>query len=98
MPPLPCFKDPALFIQAMTHKSYAREHPEAGQDNERLEFLGDAILTFLCGEFLFQRYPQKAEGELTALRASLVDATQLGKFAMQLQLSQYLRLGRGVEG
>ncbi len=98
MPLLPSFQDSALFTQAMTHKSYAREHPEAGQDNERLEFLGDAILTFLCGEFLFQRYPQKAEGELTALRASLVDATQLGKFAAQLQLHQYLRLGRGVEG
>ena len=98
MTQLPTFQDPMLFLQAMTHKSYAREHPEAGKDNERLEFLGDAILTFLCGEFLFQRYPNKAEGELTPLRASLVDATQLGKFAKQLQLNQHLRLGRGVEG
>lgn len=94
----PKFQNSSLFIQAMTHKSYAREHPESGADNERLEFLGDAILTFLCGEFLFQRYPQKPEGELTPLRASLVDATQLGKFAAQLQLDQHLRLGRGVEG
>ncbi|MBE7381993.1 MAG: ribonuclease III [Leptolyngbya sp. SIO1E4] len=94
----PSFKNPALFLQAMTHKSYGREHPGVGSDNERLEFLGDAILTFLCGEFLFQRYPTKAEGELTALRASLVDATQLGKFAEQLRLNQHLRLGRGVEG
>lgn len=95
---LPSFNNSALFIQAMTHKSYAREHPETKGDNERLEFLGDAILTFLCGEFLFQRFPNKAEGQLTPLRASLVDATQLGKFAQQLHLNHYLRLGRGVEG
>ena len=95
---LPQFQNTALFIQAMTHKSYAREHPEAGGDNERLEFLGDAILTFLCGEFLFARYPEKPEGALTPLRASLVDATQLGKFAVELSLRQHLRLGRGVEG
>lgn len=95
---LPQFQNPALLTQAMTHKSYAREHPDAGGDNERLEFLGDAILTFLCGEFLFARYPDKPEGALTPLRASLVDATQLGKFAIELSLRQHLRLGRGVEG
>lgn len=95
---LPQFQNTALLTQAMTHKSYAREHPDAGGDNERLEFLGDAILTFLCGEFLFARYPDKPEGALTPLRASLVDATQLGKFAVELSLRQYLRLGRGVEG
>lgn len=95
---LPSFQNPALFQQAMTHKSYAREHSTAQGDNERLEFLGDAILTFLCGEFLFARYPDRPEGELTPLRASLVDATQLGKFAKQLALGEHLRLGRGVEG
>lgn len=95
---LPPFDNSRLFQQAMTHKSYAREHPNVVSDNERLEFLGDAILTFLCGEFLFNRYPQKSEGELTPLRASLVDATQLGKFAQQLRLGKHLRLGRGVEG
>ncbi|MDB9529833.1 ribonuclease III [Oscillatoria sp. CS-180] len=94
----PPFQNPELFQQAMTHKSYAKEYPNAGSDNERLEFLGDAILTFLCGEFLFARYPEKSEGELTPLRASLVDATQLGKFAQQLCLQKDLRLGRGVEG
>ena len=72
--------------------------PRRGGDNERLEFLGDAILTFLCGEFLFARYPDQPEGALTPLRASLVDATQLGKFAVELSLRQHLRLGRGVEG
>jgi len=98
MTTLPEFQNPALFMQAMTHKSYAREHPGAGGDNERLEFLGDAILTFLCGEFLFARYPDQPEGTLTPLRASLVDATQLSKFAIALSLRQHLRLGRGVEG
>ena len=95
---LPTFHDAALLQQAMTHKSYAREYPTAKGDNERLEFLGDAILTFLCGEFLFDRYPDKSEGELTPLRASLVDATQLSNFAQQLDLGAHLRLGRGVEG
>jgi ribonuclease-3 len=95
---LPSFQNPAWLQQAMTHKSYAREHPEASGDNERLEFLGDAILTFLCGEFLFERYPDRPEGELTPLRASLVDATQLGKFAQRLALNEHLRLGKGVEG
>ena len=98
MSSLPVFRTPALFLQAMTHKSYNQEYPAASGDNERLEFLGDAILTFLCGEFLFDRYPMKTEGELTPLRASLVDATQLGKFAEQLYLHHHLRLGRGVEG
>jgi ribonuclease-3 len=95
---LPQFHNAALWQQAMTHKSYAREQPTANGDNERLEFLGDAILTFLCGEFVFDRYPHQSEGELTPLRASLVDATQLSKFAQQLALGSHLRLGRGVEG
>ncbi|MGF1458224.1 MAG: ribonuclease III [Leptolyngbyaceae cyanobacterium] len=95
---LPKFYEADLLIHAMTHKSYAREHPEAKADNERLEFLGDAILTFLCGEFLFARYPDCDEGKLTALRASLVDATQLGDFARKLRLQDHLRLGKGVEG
>ena len=98
MASLPPFQNSDLFRQAMTHKSYAREHADVPGDNERLEFLGDAILTFLCGEFLFARYPHSAEGTLTPLRASLVDATQLGRFAPQLSLSQHLRLGKGVEG
>lgn len=98
MTPLPAFLHQRLFIQAMTHKSYVSEYPDTKGDNERLEFLGDAILTFLCGEFLYARYPNKPEGQLTPLRASLVDATQLSKFAHQLKLDHELRLGRGVEG
>ena len=86
----------------MSHKSYANEQgqPEQGQpeqSNERLEFLGDAILTFLCGEFLYDKYPQKPEGELTKLRSSLVDKNQLSDFALKLELSRHLLLGKGVE-
>ena len=81
----------------MTHKSYANEYPAAGGHNERLEFLGDAILTFLSGELLYKRYPNKSEGELTPLRAALVDEKQLGKFAVALNLDQHLRLSKGVE-
>ncbi|ASC69448.1 Ribonuclease [Halomicronema hongdechloris C2206] len=98
MPSLPRFQNPALWQQAMTHSSYANESPDSGANNERLEFLGDAILTFLSGEFLFQRYPNWSEGELTPLRAALVDQQQLGQFAQQLNLGQQLRLSRGVEG
>jgi len=94
---LPTFQNPALWHQAMTHTSYANEYADSGADNERLEFLGDAILTFLSGEFLFQRYPDWSEGELTPLRAALVDQHQLAQFAQQLNLGQQLRLSRGVE-
>ncbi|MEM9808060.1 MAG: ribonuclease III [Cyanobacteria bacterium P01_D01_bin.56] len=92
---LPTFQDPSLWQLAITHKSYAQEHE--CEDNERLEFLGDAILTFLSGEYLFKRYPDRPEGELTPLRAALVDENQLSHFASELQLQQHLRLSRGAE-
>lgn len=94
---LPEFHQPQLLVQALTHKSYVREYPQAGNDNERLEFLGDAILTFLSGELLFKRFQHLAEGELTPLRSFLVDKTQLAAFAQLLDLGGKLRLGRGVE-
>lgn len=94
---LPEFRQPQLLVQALTHKSYVRENPQAGQDNERLEFLGDAILTFLSGELLFKQYRYLPEGKLTPLRSFLVDKVQLAAFARLLQLEDKLRLGRGVE-
>jgi ribonuclease-3 len=94
---LPLFQNPDWLRQAMTHKSYSQEYPDDSGDNERLEFLGDAILTFLCGEFLFQQFPDSPEGELTIQRASLVDKTQLAEFAKLLDLGQQLRLSRGIE-
>lgn len=81
----------------MTHRSYVNEHPEIKQHNERLEFLGDAILNFLGGEFLYKRYTHKPEGELTPLRSALVDEKQLAQFASWLKLEQWLKLGKGAE-
>jgi ribonuclease-3 len=94
---IPTFRNPTLWQQAMTHRSYAKEQGEGVPDNERLEFLGDAILTFLSGEYLFQRYPDRAEGELTPLRAALVDEKQLSYFAQQLGLADHLKLSLGAE-
>jgi len=94
---IPDFYSDALWQQAMTHKSHAKEQEPAVADNERLEFLGDAILTFLAGEYLFRTYPDRPEGELTPLRAALVDAQQFGMFAQRLNLQKYLKLSLGAE-
>ncbi len=97
---LPKFKDESLWQQAMTHRSYANEHFQKSDHptlhNERLEFLGDAILTFVSGAYLYQRYPERTEGELTPLRAALVNEPQLCYFAQQLGLGSSLRLGKGA--
>lgn len=95
--PPPPFKNPALWQQAMTHKSFSNEQPVAIKDNERLEFLGDAILTFLSGDYLYARFPDQSEGELTTMRAALVDQLQLYRFAQQLALGDHLRLGKGAQ-
>ncbi len=96
LPPLPVLQDQTLWLQALTHRSFANENP--GNDhNERLEFLGDAILGFVTGEFLFQRYPQFAEAELTRLRSKLVDEPQLAKFAQAFNLGELIRVGRGAQ-
>ncbi|MBD1861655.1 ribonuclease III [Trichocoleus desertorum] len=97
MQKLPIFQDNALLQRSLTHSSYINEHPDAGEDNERLEFLGDAVLNFLSGEFLYKRYPEEPEGELTPLRSALVDEQQLAKFAIALNLGSLMRLGRGAE-
>ncbi|HEY9624033.1 MAG TPA: ribonuclease III [Crinalium sp.] len=99
MPELPTFRDPSLLQRALTHRSFINEHPGAGEHNERLEFLGDAVLNFLSGEFLYKQYPDKPEGELTPLRSALVDEKQLAEFAIALHLNApgLMRLGRGAE-
>ncbi len=94
---LPPFKDKSLWQQAMTHRSFINEQPAAGEHNERLEFLGDAILTFVSGAYLYTRYPERPEGELTDIRAALVDRPQLCHFAQRLSLGEHLRLGHGAE-
>lgn len=89
------FKDLLLLSRALTHRSYLNEHPEAIEDNERLEFLGDAVLDFLVGAWLYNRYPEMPEGDLTRMRSALVHTEQLAEFAKQIDLGDALRLGRG---
>ncbi|MFW6296662.1 MAG: ribonuclease III family protein, partial [Halothece sp.] len=94
---IPPIKDSKLLRHALTHRSYVNEYPEQGDHNERLEFLGDAVLGFIVGQLLYERYPEMSEAQLTRLRASLVDETQLTKFAKELNLGQQLYLGKGAE-
>jgi ribonuclease-3 len=94
---LPTFKNPSLFLRAHTHRSYINEHAGAGEDNERLEFLGDAVLDFVAASFLYHNYPAQNEGGLTKLRSALVNTDQLAALAMGLDLGRELRLGKGEE-
>jgi ribonuclease-3 len=89
------FKDLLLLSRALTHRSYLNEHPEALEDNERLEFLGDAVLDFIVGAWLYNQFPEMPEGDLTRLRSALVYTDQLAEFARQVQLGKAMRLGRG---
>jgi ribonuclease-3 len=91
------FKDLFLLSRALTHRSYLNEHPEALEDNERLEFLGDAVLDFLVGAWLYNHFPEKSEGELTRLRSALVRTEQLAEFARWIELGTVMRLGKGEE-
>jgi ribonuclease III len=86
----------SLLLRALTHRSYLNEHiDEALEDNERLEFLGDAVLDFLVGAWLYNRFPEMREGDLTRLRSALVRTEQLAEFAQQMDFGQAMRLGRG---
>ena len=89
------FDDPSLLLRALTHRSYVNENPEALEDNERLEFLGDAVLDFISATWLYNRFPEMDEGQLTRLRASLVCTEQLGKYAAEIELGEVLLLGQG---
>ncbi|WP_414562725.1 MULTISPECIES: ribonuclease III [unclassified Anabaena] len=94
--PLLIFRDEKLLRRALTHRSYVNENPEEGEHNERLEFLGDAILNFLSGEYLYRRHPERGEDELTRRRSALVDEKQLAKFALEVGLDLRMRLGKGA--
>jgi ribonuclease-3 len=92
------FRDPTLLHRALTHASYLNENPECEwSDNERLEFLGDAVADFVAAEYLFQRFPDWHEGQLTTMRAELVRSETLASFAGQIGLGARLLLGRGEE-
>ncbi len=88
-------KDEKLFTDALTHRSYLNEHKEENPNsNERLEFLGDAVLELLTSKFLFEKFPDKQEGELTSFRASLVRTEILCEVTKGLKLNSLLRMGK----
>jgi ribonuclease-3 len=89
------FSNLSLLTRALTHRSYANENANTTEDNERLEFLGDAVLDFIVGEWAYHRFPEMAEGDLTKIRSSLVRNERLADFARRLDLAPALRLGRG---
>jgi ribonuclease III len=93
------FQQPALLTTALTHSSYANENPgSAPSSNERLEFLGDAILGLIVAENLFRDFPGMSEGEMTRLRSILVKQETLARVAESINLGNYLYLGKGEEG
>ena len=88
------FVNKSLLNQALTHSSYAHEMRKRGiQDNERLEFLGDAVLKLVASEYLFNKYPEKSEGDLTKIRAVVVSDDTLAEVARKFKLGNYLSLG-----
>lgn len=89
------FRNMALLTRVLTHRSYINENPEALEDNERLEFLGDAVLDFIVGAWLYNRYPEMTEGDLTLVRTALVRTEQLADFALNIDLGRAIRLGQG---
>ena len=92
------FVDLSLLQRALTHRSYINEHPEhALEDNERLEFLGDAVLDFITGAWLYDRFPEMDEGRLTRLRAGLVRTETLASFAQRYNLGDAMLFGRGED-
>ncbi|MGB3311434.1 MAG: ribonuclease III [Nodosilinea sp.] len=94
---LPTFQNPALLRQALTHSSYANEHPSDGSDYERLEFLGDSILEFVVRDLLFARYPAMAEGEMSKRCDRLVEEPTLAEQAVKLGIPDHMRLGAGAQ-
>lgn len=93
------FRQIALLQEALTHSSFANESEDAAlRDNQRLEFLGDAVLDVIVGRWLYERLPDAPEGELTSLRARIVRTEALAAQAAELDLGRYMRFGRGEEG
>lgn len=91
------FKDKTLFDLALTHRSWVNEHKKVRSSNERLEFLGDAILEFIVSREIYNKYPDKEEGYLTALRANIVNTVSLSEVAKELDLGELIYLSKGEE-
>src|SRR5258706_15259981 len=94
---LPTFKNQQLFDKAFTHRSYLNETKEKTESNERLEFLGDSILSFIVSSALFEKYPHYDEGVLTNIRSLLVNTKTLAEVAKELGFGGYLKLSKGEE-
>ncbi len=91
------FRDPGLLLEAVTHSSFANESPHLSpRDNERLEYLGDAVLQLISAEYLYKHHPGATEGELTQTRSAMVNTNTLAQLAEQLDLGSYLYLGKGI--
>jgi ribonuclease-3 len=91
------FRDPGLLLEAVTHSSFANESPSVSpRDNERLEYLGDAVLQLITAEYLYKHHPGATEGELTQTRSAMVNTNTLAQLAEQLDLGSYLYLGKGI--
>lgn len=97
MTKLPSIKNKKLLEEALTHRSYLNEVKEKISSNERLEFLGDSILSFIVSDYLFNNYPEFNEGKLTNLRSLLVNTKMLADMAKECNLGQMLRLSKGEE-
>jgi ribonuclease-3 len=92
------FNNPTLLQNALAHRSYVHEHYSTTfEPNERLEFLGDAVLNMITAQYLYETYPEYSEGPLTSMRAVLVRTTTLAAFARQFKLGMYIKLGKGEE-
>lgn len=91
------FRNEELYNLALTHKSWVNEHPKHRESNERAEFLGDAVLEYVVSKELYNRFPKKEEGYLTALRANLVNTVNLAEIAKNLSLGEKLYLSKGEE-
>ncbi len=94
---IPKFNNQNLFEQAFTHRSFLNETPEEIESNERLEFLGDSIISFVISQHLYNNYPKFDEGKLTNLRSLLVNTKSLAKIAQELDFGKYLKLSKGEE-
>ena len=91
------FNNLSLLMRALTHRSYVNENPNSSLDNERLEFLGDAVLDFIVGAWVYHRFPEMPEGDLTKMRSAIVRNDQLARYARSIRLGGALRLGRGEQ-
>ena len=89
------FSNLSLLTRALTHRSYVNENSNAQEDNERLEFLGDAVLDFIVGAWAYNRFPELPEGDLTKIRSAVVRNEQLANFSRRIELGGAIRLGRG---